>query len=292
MLRIKKRSAFVVFLVTRMHAGFVKGVRYLNLAARQMDPEKIDKITSYSPRVLLVIASTLVCLHSMYLSLMVLFPESRDELRKRLFEYDHDVWRDHVKALRFGFTTVELYRKDRDEKRNAWLEKRKNLMFAHFKETVSGMEESTAKLLYFDLYKARMYRRLHEFATELDKDRDLFTDAARAIGWDMNEMSLQLAAQSEGWFIGKALESEPQSLEDMLLERIMKMEDEANKGCGLYFELFEPRLLRRLIGFREQILNAFETAVAQRGWNLSEESLAAAERGEEEVLAEIRAEAA
>jgi hypothetical protein len=293
MTAIKKRHAFVVSFVVKIHAGFVNGVRTVNTILAGMEPAEQDRIRNLlSPRILPKLVKTLTCFYVRFLCLMILFPKSRDELRKRGFGYNEAVWRDHVKALRIGFATVELYRKDRERKRNAWLEKRKILQIGYFKDKIQGMAEAAAGYLNFDLYKGRMYRELHQFVEQLDTDRDLFMAAAESLGWGMDEMSLKRAMESEAWHLGKAEEIEPRSLEDTLLDLILKMETETERGTGQYFELFEPRLLRRLRGFRTQLLNTFDDIVSRHGWDLSDEYLKNAEQGEEEVLTEIRAEAA
>lgn len=290
---IKKRHAFLVSFVVKNHAGFVDGVRTINTILKGMEPAEQDKIRSWlGPRILPKLVKTLVCFYVRFFCLMILFPESRDELRKRGPGYNEAVWRDHVKALRIGFSTVELYRKDRERKRNAWLEKRRAHQFVFFRGKIHGMAEAAARYLNFDLYEARMYRDLHQFVEQLDKDRDLFVEAAGSLGWELDEMSLKRAMESEAWHMGKAEGVEHRSLEDTLLELILKMETEIEKGCGQYFELFEPRLLRRLKGFRVQLLNTFDYAASRRGWDLSDEYLNRAEQGEDEVIAEIREDAA
>lgn len=79
---------------------------------------------------------------------------------------------------------------------------------------------------------------------------------------------------------------------DVLIQRL---EDEANKGCGQYYELFESSLLESLQSVaatfdKANDLAAFTDAAASRGWKFDEESLRASADAKQQVWDEIRIE--
>lgn len=81
----------------------------------------------------------------------------------------------------------------------------------------------------------------------------------------------------------------PEGREFKLAKDIERIEKEATSGCGLYYELYEPRVLRALRSFRDRLC-PYDLEIFNRinPWDLSDEAYAASCRAESEVWAEIR----
>ena len=73
---------------------------------------------------------------------------------------------------------------------------------------------------------------------------------------------------------------------------VEKMENEASRGCGLHYELFESRLLdalsRKADTLAGEQLAAFTEALTARGWSIDADTLQAAAKEAAEVWAEIQ----
>ena len=77
--------------------------------------------------------------------------------------------------------------------------------------------------------------------------------------------------------------------ESVLTKEIERIEKEANSGCGQYYELYEPRVLRALRALKSRLCPD-DLAIFNRinHWDISDEAYAASCRAESEVWAEIR----
>lgn len=77
---------------------------------------------------------------------------------------------------------------------------------------------------------------------------------------------------------------------DVVLERLEK---HASQGCGLYYEIYEARLLGSAIAHLEMLppkdRQTFIAAAEKRGLTLNEEDLERAEDARADVMREIRA---
>jgi len=82
----------------------------------------------------------------------------------------------------------------------------------------------------------------------------------------------------------------PEGRESVLTREIERIEKAANSGCGQYYELYEPRVLRALRSLKDR-LSPYDLTIFNRinHWNLSDEAYAASCRAESEVWNEIRA---
>lgn len=92
---------------------------------------------------------------------------------------------------------------------------------------------------------------------------------------------------------GKTVLALPEGPETALLRAIRKIEQDAHAGCGLYYEVYEPRVIRRLRAL-QQTLSGYDLAVftrllPQTGWDISDEAYAASCEAEADAWAEIRA---
>ena len=75
---------------------------------------------------------------------------------------------------------------------------------------------------------------------------------------------------------------------------IQRIEKEANRGCGLYYEIYNYRALSRLYGMLANLsagdAATFKAVAASRGFSLDRSTLIEAGREYQEILAEIRRE--
>jgi len=91
---------------------------------------------------------------------------------------------------------------------------------------------------------------------------------------------------------GKPVRALPEGRESILLKEIQQIEKESYSGCGLYYEIYEPRVLRALRSLKNR-LSEYDLAIFLRilpefGWDLSDEAYMASCQAESEVWAEIR----
>ena len=83
----------------------------------------------------------------------------------------------------------------------------------------------------------------------------------------------------------------PEGRETALEREIELIQKESHHGCGLYYEIYEPRVLRALRNLRNR-LNDYDREVFSRllavfGWDISDESFAASARAEAELMEEL-----
>lgn len=85
----------------------------------------------------------------------------------------------------------------------------------------------------------------------------------------------------------------PEGRESVLAKEIDRLEKESNRGCGCYFELYHVRLLHGLRALNNTLTEydrvIFNRLLSISDLDISDESYEAACLGENEVLAEIRA---
>lgn len=81
----------------------------------------------------------------------------------------------------------------------------------------------------------------------------------------------------------------PEGRESLLTKEIERIEKEANSGCGQYYELYEPRVLRALRALKARLC-PYDLEIFNRinHWNLSDEAYATSCQAENEVWDEIR----
>jgi len=81
----------------------------------------------------------------------------------------------------------------------------------------------------------------------------------------------------------------PEGRESALAKKIGRIEKEANSGCGQYYELYEPRVLRALRSLRAGLC-PYDLDVFDRlnHWDISDEAYEASCAAENELWNEIR----
>lgn len=83
----------------------------------------------------------------------------------------------------------------------------------------------------------------------------------------------------------------PEGSETVLLRQIKQIEQDAHAGCGLYYEIYEPRVLRALRALEKKLtgydLAVFTRILPESGWDISDESYEASRRAEAEVREKI-----
>lgn len=86
----------------------------------------------------------------------------------------------------------------------------------------------------------------------------------------------------------------PQGCEESLRERMRKIEAGARHGTGMYYELYEPRVLRgfrdleaSLFGYEKEV---FKDILAEEDWDISDEAYSISRSMEAEVWREIHQE--
>lgn len=92
---------------------------------------------------------------------------------------------------------------------------------------------------------------------------------------------------------GKTVLALPEGPETALLRAIKQIEQEAHAGCGQYFEVYDPRVIRRLRALKQTLtghdLAVFTSLLPKVGWDISDEAYQASCEAEADVWAEIRA---
>lgn len=86
----------------------------------------------------------------------------------------------------------------------------------------------------------------------------------------------------------------PEGRESVLLREIKQIEKESYSGCGLYYEIYEPRVLRALRALKSK-LRDYDLAIYLRilpdsGWDLSDEAYEASRQAESELWDELHGE--
>lgn len=84
----------------------------------------------------------------------------------------------------------------------------------------------------------------------------------------------------------------PEGRESVLRKEITHIEKQSNSGCGLYYELYEARVLRALRALKSR-MSEYDLAIFLRilpdfGWDVSDEAYAASCQAENEVWEDIR----
>lgn len=90
---------------------------------------------------------------------------------------------------------------------------------------------------------------------------------------------------------GREVLALPEGRESVLEKEIVRIQEESHRGCGLYYEIYEPQVLSALRSLRRSLngydLEIFNCLLSGFGWDLSDEYFQASIRAEAELREEL-----
>lgn len=150
--------------------------------------------------------------------------------------------------------------------------------------------------LWFRDLDWRKYRRLVTDPESLNTAKAMWNAYSRGFrSFHKYEFTLWLRERDPGRYPalpqGETILALPEGSETVLQRKIERIEKDAHHGCGLYYEIYEPRVLRALRALKQTLggydLEVFTRLLPETGWDISDEAFEASRRAEAEVWEEI-----